>query len=100
MALPAALIPILAATAGGVASGATSAAVTKAGSKKHLPPVTGGTPMMQPVAGSQQNEMVKAILMNNLKAQSERREDKEDKEEAMEEQAKSVAKDVAEAAKR
>ena len=53
--------------------------------------------MMPPVAGGQSNDMVKAILMANIKGQYAK---KESGEEAREEQAKAVAKDVAGAAKR
>jgi hypothetical protein len=53
--------------------------------------------MMPPVAGGQSNDIVKAILMANIKEQYA---DKEDKEEAREAQAKAVAKDAAGAAKR
>ena len=96
----AAALPILKAVGAAAASGAAGAAVKKAGDKKNLPPVTGGAPMMQPVPGSQQDEMVKAILMQNLKDQTEKGEALENEVEALEEQAKAVAKDVAEATKR
>ena len=97
MAFWAAALPIIKALAGGAASGAAGAAVTKAGSKKHLPPVTGNTPIMPPASGGETDDLVKAILMANIKEQYA---DKEEGEEAREEQAQAVAQDVAEAAKR
>ena len=97
MAFQAALIPIMKAMAAGAATGAASAGVAKAGSKKHLPPVTGGAPMMAPPAGSQQSDIVKSVLLQHLK---EEYADSDDKEEAADAQAKAVAKAVAEAAKR
>tara|TARA_R100000664_G_scaffold29628_1_gene41621 strand:+ start:13217 stop:13492 length:276 start_codon:yes stop_codon:yes gene_type:complete len=67
---------------------------------EQLPTAKGTTFVAPPVAGSQRSDMARDIVLAGAKKRRSDEMKREQKEEAMEEQAKSVSKDVAEAAKR